>query len=253
MFKPRPVRSPAAADQPSPDNTSDLEAPPRPSAPLDSSSAVAGRWELSISVPTLAVLTAVVVVLLLVAFSAGRHYEARYPSTTEVAQSVPEQDEQADAASPDQVAASEDSADLGQADQHTVTVPQPPRQASGGERAAPQPTGDQPRRVTLKKGYHYVVVQHFPKQSGRQPAQDAARYLQTNGIKCATLTDADIRLVVTEPFLINQEDAAAARREQQRAETLMQRIRGLGRQYNRKLATEGKPGYTFSECSLRPF
>jgi hypothetical protein len=237
-------------DQPSPDNPSDLEAPPRPSAPPDSSSAVAGRWELSISVPTLAVLTAVAVVLLLVAFSAGRHYEARYPSTTETAQSVPEQGE---AAPPDQVAVSEGSADVSQADQPTATVPQPPRQASAHERAAPQPTREQAPRVTLKKGCHYVVVQHFPKKSGHQPAQDAARYLQTNGIECATLTGADIRLVVTEPFLINQEDAAAARRQQQRAETLMQRIRGLGRQYNRKLATEGKPGYTFAECSLRPF
>jgi hypothetical protein len=107
--------------------------------------------------------------------------------------------------------------------------------------------------VTLKKGFHYVVVQHFPKRSGRTAASEAARYLIDNGVACATLEAADIRLVATEPFLIEQADSGASRREQQRANALVARIKELGEQYARQLAREGKPTYSFAGCGVRRF
>jgi hypothetical protein len=78
----------------------------------------------------------------------------------------------------------------------------------------------------------------------------AARYLEANGIPCATLPGADIRLIVIEPFRLNQPDAAAAREERRRAERLLERVRQLGQEYSKQLAQQGRKGYTFADCYL---
>ena len=106
--------------------------------------------------------------------------------------------------------------------------------------------------VTLQKGYHYIVVQHFPK-SRRADAEEAALFLQDNGIPCALQTGSDIRLVVTEPFQIDQGNQAAVRTEQRRANALLEQIRKLGQQFNSLRLQNGLGGYTFSGCKLQSF
>lgn len=96
-----------------------------------------------------------------------------------------------------------------------------------------------PEEVDLLRGYHYVVVQYFP-ISKQQAADDAAWYLMQNGVPCAILAGKDLRLIASEGFLIRQDDARAGRREQQRADRLVTRIKELGKAYR----LQG--GYDFS-------
>lgn len=219
-------------------------APPAPGpegAPQPSVGA-ADRWHITISGPTLAVLIAAGVVLLAVAFSAGQRYGAARSSVPEpVGPTLSGPQEASQAAEP------------GSAEKSPSAAPGEVARSAGPAAAAGQSAesaGRDAPRVTLRKGYHYVVVQHFHKTRGRQAAQEAAAFLQANGVSCATLTGADIRLVVTEPFLINQPDPDAARRERQRAEQLLERIRQLGRQYSRQLANQGRKTYDFAGCYL---
>jgi hypothetical protein len=207
----------------------------------------AGRWQVAISAPTLAVLVAALAVLLAVAFSAGRRYESLRPGTPGAAELTPA-DEDLAQANAEQTApvAGEGPGDDQASELVASETPAPERASDAESRAA----DTKPRQIPLLKGHHYVIIQHFRKQREHQAALAAAQYLQENGVTCARLSGADIRLIATEPFLIKQDDKDAARRERERAEQFIQRIRGLGQQYNKKLANEGKPGYTFAGCKL---
>ena len=239
----RDVSRPAATKDGEPAIRPRRESPARPEAEIATS-----RWQIAISGPTLAVLVAALVVLLAVAFAAGRRYESFQLSTAGVADTTGVVGDVVQASDEQPIAAGDDGSGAGQTNDTPLASDVPPDERADD---SPSPIADaQPRQVRLLKGHHYVVVQHFPKRSGRQAAVDAAAYLQEKGVACATLSGADIRLIATEPFLVSQEDAVAARRERQRAEQFMQRIRTLGQQYGKKLAQEGKPGYTFSGCKL---
>ncbi len=200
------------------------------------------RQAVTISGSTLTVLIAGVIVLLFVAFAAGRKYESTHPSVSHATEFTLQTDDE----SQDPAAAGDDSS-TSEPMRDEATVRQSGADDSA-DRAASEPASTERPRVTLQRGYHYVVVQHFNKK--RQPANAyaAAEFLQANGVACATLTGADIRVIATEQFLINQTDATSARRERNRAEQLKRRIRQLGQQYNKELQKQGKKGYTFSEC-----
>lgn len=198
----------------------------------------------TVSTSTLTVLLAGTIVLLFMAFAAGRHYESQHPSVYTPADFRLEADE-----------GSETQADLAAATEPPAPAQPVAREdtSASPQRPAPEPAPPAPAAVTLKRGYHYVVVQHFNKSRQQADAVAAGEFLQENGVACATLSGADIRLVATQSFLIDQDNAAAARTERERAERLLKRIKQLGQRYNRELLKQGKNGYTFSECYLHLF
>jgi hypothetical protein len=220
-------------------------APPKPAAPHD----VGGTWRMTVSASTLAIVVAGMVVLLAVAFSAGRKYEAYYPSTSdtaELAQGGDDEVAEATLGGPETAGESEAEQPIQTARKAAPRTELPAESSEGGK----PPTGaTKPPQVALQIGHHYVVVQHF-KRRNPQAALDAARFLKENGVPCATLTGADIRVIATEPFRIRQGNAAASRAERRRADELMRKIRQLGQEYSKLLAKQGKKGYTFSDCYL---
>ncbi|MFQ5807730.1 MAG: hypothetical protein ACE5I3_14890 [Phycisphaerae bacterium] len=227
---------------------SEPRAPAKPTVSFGPATPTAAdRRQLTVSAPTLAVLVAATAVLLAVAFSAGRRYESSYPSVTGGTEFTRGENDEADAGAGVTSGVGLDASRADRASGRATSSEQSTGVANG---AAAESGGDGAPQVTLRKGYHYVIVQHFRKKSEREAALKAGRYLQENGVACARLTGADIRLVAAEPFLIKQRDAAAARRQKERADRLMRRIKQIGRQFNKDLLKQGEKGYTFSECYL---
>lgn len=128
-----------------------------------------------------------------------------------------------------------------------VTEPTPTDlTADAGATPAPAAAAEPQSATPLKRGFHYLVVQHFPK-SKRSDADAAAKYLTDAGIATAVIVGAgDLEAVVLEPFLIQQPDAAAARAERMRAEALTRQVLALGRKYQ-----QAGGGYNFSGCRPR--
>ncbi len=197
-----------------------------------------GAGQITVSRSAAVIAAAVVLVLLLVAFSAGRRYEAA-------------RHEQASAAQAGAETAGDSAPGEGGAD-----APPAGEQAAAGRASTPtEPAREQVRQpaqpapqVTLLRGYDYIVVQHFGRK--RQAATEVARYLRDHGIECALFGQSDIRVIVTQPFLTAQDDAAAAAAQRRAAERLMQRIRALGKQLVKDWAAQGKRGYTLEGCYL---
>jgi hypothetical protein len=240
-FRPsREAERPVSTDEREPDILTTTTFSSGPTAPV-----ARDRRAITISASTLTVLIAGMIVLLLVAFVAGRRYESIHPSTFTPADFTLETDAGAEAQA--RLAAENDAP----SDQQTAAGPTGTEEsADEANRRATGPTSPTPSQVTLQKGYHYVVVQHFSKNRQQADAIAAAKFLRDNGVPCATLPGADIRLVATQPFLVNQTNAAAARNERDRADRLLERIRQLGQQYNKDLLKQGKKGYAFSQCYL---
>ena len=241
VFRPKaegvkPPRQPLGTTTPSPTPS------PRtvsPVAPISVPAGGSARAEMPVTISrtTLAVLLAVVIALWLIAFVAGRRYEALHPSDYQ-----PIDLSELTETPPNESAAG-----------NSETQPPAPEasvndSASQAERK-PEETPIQTRpRVTLQRGYTYIVVQHFNKNRQRADAEAAALFLRTQGIECAILEGPDIRLVTTTGFLIEQDDHAAAQAQQRLANQLQERIKQLGQQYNRELARQGKRGYSFTDC-----
>lgn len=100
---------------------------------------------------------------------------------------------------------------------------------------------------TREKGQHYVIVQHFRKSESKAAAA-AALFLTSRGVPSSIdRSGSDIRLFAHESFRIGQKDAKAARREQQRCDTLKARIKTLGKEYVKK------HGYAFEGCRERRY
>jgi hypothetical protein len=118
--------------------------------------------------------------------------------------------------------------------------------ARTAEPTAPPPPDRQPPPPGLQSGHHYVFIQFFRK-SRMKDAQDAAEFLRANGLPCM-IQEAreDIRLIATQPLLLDQSDRAARQREKQRCEELKQRIKQLGSEY-----TRAGGGYAFDQCLER--
>ena len=224
LSPPRPVRPTAA---------------PKPATPAPEEPVREGRT-FTITFPMLAIIAACAAMLVFVAFVAGRQFETQ--STGE--------------------APKEYTLDMdGSGARPETRGPAPSIRESAAESASlnhdttPQKTTDpekeseteRPPTIALQKGYTYVVIQHFQKTK-RADAEAAAEFLRENRIPAALLVGNDIRLVATEPFLIEQRDAAAAERERRRAGQWLQTIKELGREYDKRLRELNKPSYTFSEC-----
>jgi len=200
---------------------------------------------LTLNWPTVAVLLAALVVVLVVSFHAGRRYEQRLAVTDGRASSPTDGGEATDAA---RVSSSTDTArapGVGKTKAPSRTVSRAPVSNESEVSRTPEPAPP-PTAATLKPGYHYVFIQFFPK-SKINDARAAAAFLQQNGLPCAIQSaSADIRLVATEPFLLSDDDVATRQREKQRCDQLMQRIKQLGKEYAR---TGG--GYVFDQCDPR--
>jgi len=202
---------------------------------------------ISISASTLTLTIAGMIMLLFISFVSGRRYEAAYPSAppAEFSLDLDSRPDKAAYEDPPPIVTRVD--DRSSRLSLASDVESPPVESTGGE------TADQAARtVTLQKGLHYIVVQHFRK-SRRADADAAAKFLLANDVPCALQPGTDIRLIATEPFLVDQPDAAAARRERTRADRLLSRIKELGKQFNQDMQREGRGGYTFSGCKLWEF
>ncbi|MGD8452502.1 MAG: hypothetical protein PVJ57_11835 [Phycisphaerae bacterium] len=201
------------------------------------------RLQLDLGWPGMAVALIVAASLLWAVFQAGASYErSRQASPTTPIESAGDGQAPADETgeSPN-VAAGPPLLDR----DTSRTPPTPPLSTGAGDEPPPEaaPAAVQ-REFAFRKGYDYVIVQHFPKKQGAA-ANLAWRYLKTNGVDCVILDDRDIQLIATTPFLINQSDSAAKATETQRCEELKQRIRTLGKEYARE------HGYAFEQCYAR--
>lgn len=232
---------PAAGERPvetrGPASGTGSQVPPAaPSVSMPSGAAPSAPRQVTITLPTLAIVVAGVLVLLAVAFSAGRKYEAAYAGAAGEARRLTGDEDAAGARPPG--GASDAQAQTAEPSAAEKGASGPPPGASAGERSGAG--GGQPQ-ITLTRGCHYVIVQHFGAK--RDDALEAARFLQERGVPCALLPGKDIRVVATEPFLIRQTDTAAAQRERQRAERLLQRIRQIGLEFEKHRRAQNKATY----------
>jgi hypothetical protein len=188
------------------------------------------RW------PTAAVLGAALLVVMLVAFQAGRgfggagvesgaddaEFEAVLPMTHPSNQAEP-----AAQASPGGV----------------VT---PPRESPSPEAAGPQAGADPAsegdvEELRAEKGKSYLVVQHFPRNR-LSVAREARDYLRAGGVPCVlTRRGPDYVLIASEGFTANVSDARQRRSVEQRMNALMAKVRQLGKEFAPR-------GYSFDRC-----
>ncbi len=86
----------------------------------------------------------------------------------------------------------------------------------------------------FKPGYSYVIVQCVSRTAvGLKYAEGIRDFLVSKGVDCAIhRRERDAIVLVTEPFLTKQSNAAAARQEKDRADQLVARIKELGKEYN---------------------
>jgi hypothetical protein len=215
--------------------------PKAPPGPETASEPEAGGGGFALSLSNLAVSAAVLIVLVFVAFVAGRQYGGKsggappQPIPSDLLLGDGGETKPAPAARPAET--NRPGTRAAEAAAEEKTSPARPKEPE----TAATPT------VALQKGYTYIIIQHFNKNK-RADAEAAAEFLRTQGIASALLMGGDIRLVATEAFLIEQRDAAAAERERRRAGQLQQRIKELGRQYDKRLREAGEPSYSFAEC-----
>jgi hypothetical protein len=132
-------------------------------------------------------------------------------------------------------------------------APQPAGPNGSREATAPPPAvGEKPPTgepagptIELRRGFHYIVVQHFPTRKA-DDARAAAQFLIDRGLPCALYPGSDIRLLLTEPFLMDQDDAAQAKSETRRADKLLTKVRELGVEFRKSGG-----GYDFAGATIR--
>jgi hypothetical protein len=208
---------------------------------------VGERVHFSLGWPVIAIALAGFVVALAVSFHAGTRYAQRT--------GTPDEDALTPTETGSLVTGATGVADrgTGRPGERTGVAPTRRRPAEAGgdagtktpERTSPPPDR-QPTSTELQKGYHYVFIQFFRK-SRMKDAQDAAEFLRANGLPCV-IQEAreDIRLIATQPLLLDQRDVAARQRERQRCDELKRRIKELGKEYAR-----AGGGYAFDQCFER--
>ncbi len=127
-----------------------------------------------------------------------------------------------------------------------VTVP-PRAEPAPLPIAPPAPPPPAQPSYEFKKGYHYVVVQHF-KPEHKDTAEEAASFLKANGIDCVVNPrKSDIELVATEAFLLNQKDGPAKAGARKACDALKLKIRTLGATFAKQQATAKKPQYPLDQ------
>lgn len=121
----------------------------------------------------------------------------------------------------------------------------PAEPARGSEPVAAPPAAsanDVNESGVRERGYHYLIVQHFPKSKLDQ-AQQAARYLAESGVPAAIARQgSDIVVYVNQQFALEHKDKNVGQQERTRLEDTRRRVRELGRTYARK------GGYAFDQC-----
>lgn len=246
---PKPQTPPPPAAPTPPANTPAYTQTSRPPSP-GMIRLAGGRLHLTLGWPSLTVLLFGVIFILVVTFQAGIRYAQQLPPTIDGSEETPAQ--LAAETEPPTESSTDWAAHRYRNPAH-VAAPTADDNPSQNTPATPDanPTRSQtpqPPAFSFKDGYHYVIIQFFPK-SKLDDARQAAEFLQSQGVPCV-IQDAkrDIRLIAREPFLIDQEDRAASRAEKQRAETLKKRIRELGKEYMR---SGGR--YLFSQPAERKF
>ncbi|MCG3127536.1 MAG: hypothetical protein CHACPFDD_02398 [Phycisphaerae bacterium] len=121
-------------------------------------------------------------------------------------------------------------------------APAEPPRASDATAGPPAATADVSESAVRERGYHYLIVQHFPKSKLDQ-AQQAARYLAEAGVPAAIARQgSDIVVFVNQQFALEHKDKNVGQQERARLEETRRRVRELGKAYARK------GGYAFDQC-----
>lgn len=150
-------------------------------------------------------------------------------------------------------------------DPSVLEVPESQRRSAG--RIAAAPSGDErpaaprspdssgsapappaaPRPEPRKKGWTYLVIQHFPR-AREDDARAAADFLRKNDVPCdVEVLSREVRLVSSEGFLVDQKDAAASHQARLRLDDLKKRVLAAGKQYART------GNYAFEMCYPQKF
>ncbi len=175
--------------------------------------------------PWLAVAVAATLLALLVAFEAGRRVgsSSAQPSGAPLDVVTPpatrDPGPESDAARPQR--------------ENPAPAAKPAETASPVQTPQAEPAANAPWKpppAQLRSGYHYVVVQHFPRSAAVE-ADRAAEFLSRAGLKVAITRGDDTRLLIDDPHLIDQDDKRAANAERTRSETLRATVRKLGKEY----------------------
>ncbi len=137
-----------------------------------------------------------------------------------------------------------------------VQVPVAPAPRAAEPRPEPAPPEPPPQQETqpafsFQPGYHYVVVQHF-RLEHKDAAFDAARFLQANGVDAVVVVKkADVEVVATTPFLLKQDNRAARAAAQKACDALKEKIRTLGREFAKQQAAAKRPQYALDQPAER--
>jgi len=196
------------------------------------------RVTFTLSVPALALGAAGLLLALYIVFQAGRKLETgrSAPETTAPPATEPRAAEPQPRTRTEEVRTPPRAVPESVAPKSEPPSPAPAAAPSGEREVAPA--------FELRSGYRYLVVQHFRKSS-REAAEHAAAFLASKGLKVGLLSGADLRLIVDEPLLLDQDDKRGRAAEQQRADQLIARLRALGKEYYAQTSA-----YDFASCYL---
>lgn len=188
------------------------------------------RW------PAAAVLGAALLVVMVVAFQAGRGlgssrvegsvddaaFEAVLPMTL-----PPDRTDLPARPSPGEVA--------------TPARESPPSEVAGAQPGPESALEGDVEEFHAERGKSYLVVQHFPRNR-LSVAREARDYLKTGGVACVlTRRGPDYVLIASEGFTPNVGDARQRRSVEQRMNALMAKVRQLGKDFAPR-------GYSFDRC-----
>jgi len=121
-----------------------------------------------------------------------------------------------------------------------------PRRESPVQPAAAEPEAEasvvgEIEEFRPERGRSYLVVQHFPPER-LSVAREARDFLRAGGVPCVlTRRGRDFVLIASEGFTRDVADARQRRSVEQRMNALMARVRQLGREFAPR-------GYTFDRC-----
>jgi cell division septation protein DedD len=205
---------------------------------------VAGRFQLALTWPQLAIAGVALVVLLVVAYQIGRRSAERPdPNALSIAEVLADRKvpEPTPTQVPSQTQAQPPTPGRGHNAVVTPPAPAPPEKAAVKppvREALPQPKPDDKSKEaeTLVPDSFYIVVQHF-RLRDRERASAAQEFLRSKGVRCLIRTGPDLQLIATERFA-----------SETQADALRKRIVDLGKEYR-----ESGGGYDFASAKARKF
>lgn len=217
------------------------------------------RANVALSTPYVAAIGIVAILLLALAYYAGRKSGDEHPGTsTSLEQALLKTPSEAiivdERPRPEPTATHRPTRPVAVPPRAAQPQPEPPRdEQAAAPGAPPAETAARPDVAAtphvFESGKSYVIVQHLSKRGpGPQAAERIRDFLTAGGVPCVVHAGgADLIVVATEPFAIDpRKRKDAADPERKRAQQLMDRIRKLGEQYVTN-------GYSFKDCYLREF